>query len=119
VALDTLRASSRFRPRQEMNLGDVGPALADFYRQGQTIEGAIEARAVGLLELEPEPLPFESPSPMIVPAPEPEEPKPPDLELPEAELPEPEPPEPEADAMPYSVPEAMAISSESTTEDGE
>jgi predicted amidohydrolase len=129
VALDTLRASSRFRPRQEMNLGDLGPALADFYRQGQTIEGAIEARAAGLLELEPEPvpLPYEPPSPMIVPAPEPEEPEPPGLELPELKPPEPElpepqelePKEPEAAALPYSVPEAMAISSQSTTEDGE
>jgi predicted amidohydrolase len=121
VALDTLRASSRFRPRKEMNLGDLGPALADFYRQGQTIEGAIEARTAGMLEIEPEPLPYEPPSPMIVPAPEPEEPEPPATEPPELELPEPEQQEqePEADALPFSVPEAMAISSESITEDGE
>jgi predicted amidohydrolase len=124
VALDTLRASSRFRPRQEMNLGDLGPALAEFYRQGQTIGGAIEARAVGLLEIGPEPLPYEPPSPMIVPAPEAEEPEPPELELPEPEpaVPEPAEPEPaelEAGALPFSVPEAMAISSDPITEDGE
>jgi predicted amidohydrolase len=110
VALDTLRASSRFRPRREMNLGDIGPALADFYQQGQTIEGAIEARAMGLPELEPEPLPHEPPSPMIVPAPGPEE-----TEALEAEAPELDVPEPElrlAEAPELDVPEPELLETE-------
>ncbi len=41
-ALSTLRQTSGFRPRQEMNLGTLGPVLADFYQQGLTIEQAID-----------------------------------------------------------------------------
>jgi len=40
--LYTLRQTSRFRPRQEMHLGGLGPVLADFYQQGLTIDEAIE-----------------------------------------------------------------------------
>lgn len=40
--LDTLRQTSRFRPRHDMHLGDAGAALADFYQQGLTIEQAVE-----------------------------------------------------------------------------
>ncbi|HSR28998.1 MAG TPA: nitrilase-related carbon-nitrogen hydrolase, partial [Anaerolineae bacterium] len=43
--LYSLRQSSRFRPRQEMHLGSAGPALADFYTRGLTIEQAIEQAA--------------------------------------------------------------------------
>ena len=40
--LYALRQEGRFRPRQEMQLGDLGPVLADFYQQGLTIEQVIE-----------------------------------------------------------------------------
>jgi predicted amidohydrolase len=41
-ALYNLRQISGFRPRQEMNLGNLGTALADFYLQGLTIQQAID-----------------------------------------------------------------------------
>ena len=37
-ALGNLQQTSRFRPRSQMNLGRHGLDLADFYREGQTIE---------------------------------------------------------------------------------
>jgi predicted amidohydrolase len=40
--LHTLQQEGRFRPRQDMHLGELGPVLADFYQQGLTIELAIE-----------------------------------------------------------------------------
>jgi predicted amidohydrolase len=40
--LYTLRESGRFRPRQQLWLGELGPVLADFYEQGLTIEQVIE-----------------------------------------------------------------------------
>jgi hypothetical protein len=60
--LYTLRQTSRFRPRQEMHLGGSGPVLADFYRQGLTIEEAVERErpiaeetpGFGPVRLEPE-----------------------------------------------------------------
>ena len=69
--LYTLRQTSRFRPRQEMHLGGMGAALADFYRQGLTIEEAIAQESTIAVPpppvfepvtLEPE-LPEEEPSP--------------------------------------------------------
>ena len=66
--LYTLRQTSRFRPRQEMHLGGMGPVLADFYQQGLTIEEAVqreravaeETPAFEPVALEPE-LPEEEP----------------------------------------------------------
>jgi predicted amidohydrolase len=55
-ALDTLRETSGFRPRQQMHLGNAGPILAEVYREGLTIEQAIEQRIAGPAELEPEPV---------------------------------------------------------------
>ena len=40
--LYALRQEGRFRPRQQMWLGELGPVLADFYQQGLTIEQVIE-----------------------------------------------------------------------------
>jgi predicted amidohydrolase len=40
--LHTLQQEGRFRPRQDMHLGELGPVLADFYQQGLTIELAIQ-----------------------------------------------------------------------------
>jgi Carbon-nitrogen hydrolase len=45
--LYTLRQTSRFRPRQEMHLGNLGPVLAEMYQQGLTIDQAIEQRIAG------------------------------------------------------------------------
>jgi predicted amidohydrolase len=66
--LFALRQTSRFRPRQEMQLGGMGPVLADFYQQGLTIEEAVqreravaeETPAFEPVALEPE-LPEEEP----------------------------------------------------------
>ena len=71
-----LRQESRFRPRQEMNLGTLGPVLAEVYHNGLTIEQAIEQRIAGPAEPVPEPAIFE-PVPVVevaalAPAPEPE-----------------------------------------------
>ena len=48
--LATLWQTSRFRPRQEMNLGNLGPVLADIYRHRLTIDQAIEQRIAGPIE---------------------------------------------------------------------
>jgi predicted amidohydrolase len=62
-ALHDLHQTSRFRPRQEMNLGNLGPVLADLYQQGLTIEQAIERAIAGPAEPEPRPILFEPVSP--------------------------------------------------------
>jgi predicted amidohydrolase len=54
-----LRATSRFRPRQEMNLGNMGPILAEIYQQGLSIEQAVQQRITGPAEMPPEPAGFE------------------------------------------------------------
>ncbi|HSJ54913.1 MAG TPA: nitrilase-related carbon-nitrogen hydrolase [Anaerolineae bacterium] len=46
-ALSQLQATSRFRPRSEMHLGNAGAILAEMYRDGLTIEQAIEQRVGG------------------------------------------------------------------------
>jgi predicted amidohydrolase len=66
--LHELRQTSRFRPRQDMHLGDMGSVLADFYQRGLTIEEAAEAELAI------------SEAPTFEPVPE--------LELPEEEPPE-------------------------------
>lgn len=78
--LHELRQSSRFRPRQELHLGNMGPFLADFYRQGMSLEEAIAEDLAGVGEPMAEPdapafKPLESPPPepptdMIVDVPE-------------------------------------------------
>jgi hypothetical protein len=50
--LYALRQTSRFRPRQEMNLGNLGPVLAEMYQQGLTIDQAVERRSAGPSPLE-------------------------------------------------------------------
>ena len=40
--LYALRQEGRFRPRQQMWVGELGPVLADFYQQGLTIEQVSE-----------------------------------------------------------------------------
>jgi hypothetical protein len=133
-----LRQTSHFRPRQEMNLGNLGPVLAEMYEQGLNIEQATEQHIAGPVEAIPEPeelepeLPEEAeaePEAGVQPAPEPEaegQPEPgPEAEGqpepgPEAEgQPEPEPapeeePEPRPEparqeAFPSSIPEAMSL----------
>jgi hypothetical protein len=78
-----------------MNLGDLGPTLAEMYQQGLTIEQAIERHGVEPLAPEPEPFEFKPFEP-VEPLPDPVE---------------------EEDALPLpSVPDALALS---TQPDGE
>lgn len=110
-----LRSSSRFRPRQQAHLGNLGPVLADFYRQGLTIEEAIEQDLAGVGKPEPEPAPFmRTPD---IEAPEVKAPRvdspwgdSPEVEAPEVETPE-EEPKPPADLSVdvSSVPEALSL----------
>jgi len=83
--LHVLWKTSHFRPRREMHLGNLGPALAEMYRDGLSIEQAIEQRIAGPVGPTPEPVDFRPVSPA--------EPTP---ELPEGELESPVPPVPEA-----------------------
>jgi predicted amidohydrolase len=135
-ALQALWETSRFRPRAQMNLGTLGPVLADFYREGITIEQAIDRRLAVPVQVEPdypfvpvpeveasEPmelaeLPTESYEPELVafesmePAELPPEPYEPELEDSEpGELAEPslEPQDQEVEALPFSVPEALSL----------
>jgi predicted amidohydrolase len=95
-ALENLRQTSRFRPRQEMHLGNLGSVLAEMYQQGLTIEEAAEQHIAGPVEpLEPVPDPFEF--------------KP--LELPT------EPQEDEVVPPPPSVPEALALGTQPEDEE--
>jgi predicted amidohydrolase len=48
--LYALRQEGRFRPRQQMWLGELGPVLADFYQQGLTIEQVIERDSAAAAE---------------------------------------------------------------------
>jgi predicted amidohydrolase len=84
-ALHVLWETSRFRPRREMILGNSGPVLAEMYREGLTIEQAIEQHIAGPVEVAPEPIAFRPVFP-VEPPPEPpeEEPEPPPLQVPEA-----------------------------------
>jgi predicted amidohydrolase len=90
------RQTSRFRPRQQMHLGNLGPVLAEIYQQGLSIEQAIEQRTAGPAEPFPEPVPFEA----VVP-----------VELPE------EVPEAEPEASYPSVPEALSLTGEQGPEE--
>lgn len=45
--LHRLWRMSSFRPRQQMNLGNLGPVLAEIYQDGLTIEQAIDRRIAG------------------------------------------------------------------------
>ena len=56
-ALCNLRETSRFRPRSQMNLGGHGMDLADFYREGQTIEQYVAASKVPEPDFPIEPVP--------------------------------------------------------------
>jgi len=114
--LYTLRQTSRFRPRQEMHLGGLGSALADFYQQGLTIEEAVqrvrpiaeETPAFEPVALEPE-LPEEEPLPAEA---EPVEPAEGVLEEVASEVPEGEAsdaPQPEVESRYPSVTEVLSL----------
>jgi predicted amidohydrolase len=109
--LYALRQTGRFRPRQEMHLGNLGPVLAEVYRQGLTIEQAIEQGIACPVEPVPEPAAFQ---PVEVEAleevaePEPEAPPPSE---PEAAAPS------EPEAPPPSEPEALPSESETGAEE--
>ncbi len=78
-ALEELRETSRFRPRREMHLGNLGPVLAEMYDRGLSIEDALGQR----LAAPPEPAPPEEIrlEPDVAAPPEPEAL---DLEIPDA-----------------------------------
>jgi len=79
--MEELRETSRFRPRREMHLGNIGPVLGEAYRAGLSIEQAIEQQFAGPAAVAPE-----------APA-----------ELPEIE------PEVEPEVAEPSVPEALSL----------
>ncbi|MBN1135032.1 MAG: hypothetical protein JXM73_00505 [Anaerolineae bacterium] len=67
--LHRLRQTGDFRPRQQMNLGNLGLVLADIYRDGLTLEQGIEQQIAGpvaeaapgpIVELPPLPAPLPS-----------------------------------------------------------
>jgi predicted amidohydrolase len=91
--LQGLRATSRFRPRQEMHLGGLGSILAEMYRNELTIEQAIEQRIATPFEPMPEAPSFE---PVYPPEPFPD--------LAEAEQ--------EVGDLSSSVPEALSLPSQ-------
>jgi predicted amidohydrolase len=94
--LYNLRQTSRFRPRQEMHLGNLGPVLVEMYSQGLSVEQASEQHIAGPAEPPPEPVEIEAEppaAPYVAPQPEPL-------------------PEPADEAQPsVSVPEAMSLTS--------
>jgi predicted amidohydrolase len=116
--LYTLRQTSRFRPRQEMHLGGLGPVLADFYQQGLTIEEAVQ-REHPTAEETPifEPVSLKPELPEEEPREEEAEEKPVELsesvpeevgsEAPEGEVSE--APEPEAESRYPSVAEVLSL----------
>lgn len=99
--LNMLRQTSRFRPREEMNLGNQGQVLADFYSTESSIAQAVAQYAVEPLEEISEPAPFE-------PVP---------LEEAPAEMPEPESPAAEPEDTYLSVPEALSLTGQDEQEE--
>ena len=99
-ALLEMRATSRFRPRQQMNLGSLGPMLAEMYQRGLSLEQAQEQGIAGPLPVAPLP-PALEPEPV---EPEPYEPEPVEIETP-AFAPEPYEPEPVEPEQPAFVSE--------------
>jgi len=99
-ALYTLRETGRFQPRQEINLGNLGPVLAEMYQEGLTIEQAQEKRLAGKVPPAPESMELEPSLP---------------AEPISAEVPE-EAPEPAAEPAYESVPEAMSLTRSSEAE---
>jgi predicted amidohydrolase len=67
--LRSLRQSSRFQPRRRIHLGSMGPILADFYRQGLSIEEAVAQALAGVGTTAPEtdlkPPAIEAPAPDV------------------------------------------------------
>jgi hypothetical protein len=99
--LYTLRQTSRFRPREEMHLGNQGQVLADFYQAGLSIEQAIVESGLGPVEEVLEPAPFEPAS----------------LDEPLPEIPEPEPPASEPESPFPFVPEALSLTGQGEAEE--
>jgi predicted amidohydrolase len=73
-ALETMRQTSRFRPRHEMHLGNLAPILAEMYRDGLTVEEAIAQRLAAPPEPVAEPPAPEPFTPVALPEPEEETP---------------------------------------------
>ena len=99
--LYAMRQSSRFRPREEMQLGNQGQVLADFYAAGISIEQAIAQSEPSPIEEGPEPGAFEMVS----------------FEEPTPEMPEPEATVSEPEDAFLSVPEALSLTGQSEQEE--
>jgi hypothetical protein len=135
-AMQALRETSRFRPRHDVQLGDAGPTLVDFYRNALTIEEAVARTRIAAVPA-PEPSGFvpmaaddesEAPPEDFAPPEEREEamlPESPsdlaevDTESPDQEVLDQSQPaevdaaeaiEPDTGDLPGSVPEAMSLS---------
>jgi predicted amidohydrolase len=67
--LQEIRQIGGFRPRAEMNLAGLGPALAQFYAREQTLDQALEQRQAGAAEPAPASPPSETANgPDVAPA---------------------------------------------------
>jgi predicted amidohydrolase len=99
--LNTLRQTSRFRPREGINLGNQSQVLADFYSTEASIAQTVSQYVVGPIEEFPEQAPIE--------------PVPLEEEL--AEVPEPESPAAEPDNAYLSVPEALSLTGQDEQEE--
>ena len=99
--LYALRQTSRFRPREEMHLGNQGQVLADFYQAGLSIEQSLVQSGLGPVEEVLEPAPFEPVS----------------LDEPLPEIPEPVSPAPEPQDPFPSVPEALSLTGQGEPEE--
>jgi predicted amidohydrolase len=99
-ALSSLWQTSGFRPRHDMNLGNMSQVLADLYQQQLTIEQAIEQRLAGPAEVEPPVVEMPVALPIRTPEPEPSaaEPEEPVSE-PASPMAEPSPPASEPDTL--------------------
>jgi hypothetical protein len=117
-ALHDLWLSSGFRPRVKMNLGSLGPVLAEFYESGQTIEEVVEQsiRDTAEPDLGWEPLAAEEAEEELSLPPEPGA-----EEVEEAEaqpaMPAEEPEEAETEEPGVSVAEAMSLTESPWEED--
>jgi predicted amidohydrolase len=99
--LYTMRQTSRFRPREEMHLGNQGQVLADFYGAGMSIEQAIAQSGPSPIEGGPELAAFEVVS----------------FEESTPDVPEGESAAPEPDDSFLSVPEALSLTGQSEREE--
>ena len=111
--LRMLRETGRFRPRSEMNLAGLGPALAEFYGTGRSIEQAAQEHYAAPAVQIPEPPAFAQVFPSAEePQPETAEPEPDTAG--DSEEAADEPQQEQADMPEASIPEALSLTSRRT-----